>query len=78
MKTSWKFDAEIFTNNNPSIFSLLAAQAERVETVYFEFDKYDLDDQQQKNILDFMISRHFFNRIHSNIWLLWWPRNCWL
>jgi outer membrane protein OmpA-like peptidoglycan-associated protein len=36
-------------------FSLLAAQAERVETVYFEFDKYDLDDQQQKNILDFMI-----------------------
>ena len=36
-------------------FSLLAAQAKRVETVYFEFDKYDLDDQQQKNILDFMI-----------------------
>jgi outer membrane protein OmpA-like peptidoglycan-associated protein len=36
-------------------FSLLAAQAERVETVYFEFDKYDLDEQQQQNILDFMI-----------------------
>jgi hypothetical protein len=35
-------------------FSLLAAQ-EKVETVYFEFDKYDLDDQQQQNILDFMI-----------------------
>jgi hypothetical protein len=35
-------------------FSLLAAQAERVETVYFEFDKYDLDEQQKK-ILDFMI-----------------------
>jgi hypothetical protein len=50
MKTSWKFDAEIFTNNNPSIFSLLAAQAERVETVYFEFDKYDLDEQQQQNL----------------------------
>jgi outer membrane protein OmpA-like peptidoglycan-associated protein len=53
MKTSWKFDAEIFTNNNPSILSLLAAQAERVETVYFEFDKYDLDDQQQKKHLRF-------------------------
>jgi hypothetical protein len=51
-------------------FSLLAAQAERVETVYFEFDKYDLDEQQQQNILDFMIGRHFFNRVHSNIWLL--------
>jgi outer membrane protein OmpA-like peptidoglycan-associated protein len=37
-------------------FSLLAAQAERVETVYFEFDKYDLDEQQ-KNILDFMIKQ---------------------
>jgi outer membrane protein OmpA-like peptidoglycan-associated protein len=36
-------------------FSLLAAQAERVETVYFEFDKYDLDEQQQQKILDFMI-----------------------
>jgi hypothetical protein len=47
MKTSWKFDAEIFTNNIS--FSLLAAQAERVETVYFEFDKYDLDEQQQKS-----------------------------
>jgi outer membrane protein OmpA-like peptidoglycan-associated protein len=35
-------------------FSLLAAQAERVETVYFEFDKYDLDEQATK-ILDFMI-----------------------
>jgi hypothetical protein len=53
MKTSWKFDAEIFTNNNPYL-SLLAAQAERVETVYFEFDKYDLDDNNKK-ILDFMI-----------------------
>jgi hypothetical protein len=36
-------------------FSLLAAQAERVETVYFEFDKYDLDDNNNKKILDFMI-----------------------
>ncbi|MFB0910192.1 MAG: OmpA family protein [Flavobacterium sp.] len=36
-------------------FSLLAAQTEKVETVYFEFDKYDLTDQQQKNILEFMI-----------------------
>jgi hypothetical protein len=23
MKTSWKFDAEIFTNNNPSILAYL-------------------------------------------------------
>ena len=36
-------------------FGLLAAQTEKVETVYFEFDKYDLTDQQQKNILEFMI-----------------------
>jgi outer membrane protein OmpA-like peptidoglycan-associated protein len=49
IKTSWKFDAEIFTNNNPYL-SLLAAQAERVETVYFEFDKYDLDDNNKKNL----------------------------
>jgi hypothetical protein len=51
-------------------FSLLAAQAERVETVYFEFDKYDLDEQQQKNLRFYDKGRHFFNRIHSNIWLL--------
>jgi hypothetical protein len=74
MKTSWKFDAEIFTNNNPSILSLLAAQAERVETVYFEFDKYDLDEQQQQNILDFMIKVDT-SSIESIQIYTWWPRN---
>jgi outer membrane protein OmpA-like peptidoglycan-associated protein len=36
-------------------FSLLTAQAEKVETVYFEFDKYNLYSQQERTILDFII-----------------------
>jgi hypothetical protein len=48
-------------------FSLLAQK--RVETVYF-FDKYDLDEQQQKKHLRFYDKGRHFNRIHSNIWLL--------
>jgi outer membrane protein OmpA-like peptidoglycan-associated protein len=30
------------------------AQSEKVETVYFDFDKYGLDSEQQQTILDFI------------------------
>lgn len=36
-------------------FSYLTAQAEKVETVYFDFDKYELNPQQEQTIIDFIL-----------------------
>lgn len=36
-------------------FSYLTAQGKKVETVYFDFDKYSLELEQQQTILDFII-----------------------
>jgi outer membrane protein OmpA-like peptidoglycan-associated protein len=35
-------------------FGYMNAQSEKVETVYFDFDKYGLDSEQQQTILDFI------------------------
>ena len=37
------------------LFNFLSAQEKKVETVYFDFDKYSLDNQQEQTILDFVI-----------------------
>jgi outer membrane protein OmpA-like peptidoglycan-associated protein len=36
-------------------FSCLSAQVDKVETVYFDFDKYTLNSKQQQTIIDFII-----------------------
>lgn len=36
-------------------FGCLSAQSKKVETVYFDFDKYTLEAQQEQTILDFII-----------------------
>lgn len=36
-------------------FGYLTAQGKKVETVYFDFDKYTLEVEQEQNILDFII-----------------------
>lgn len=37
-------------------FGFLSAQGKKVETVYFDFDKYSLEIEQEQTILDFIIS----------------------
>jgi outer membrane protein OmpA-like peptidoglycan-associated protein len=36
-------------------FGCLTAQGEKIETVYFDFDRYDLEYEQKKTIIDFVI-----------------------
>jgi outer membrane protein OmpA-like peptidoglycan-associated protein len=36
-------------------FGCLFAQEKKVETIYFDFDKYSIDNQQEQAILDFVI-----------------------
>ena len=36
------------------IFGFIHAQEEAVKSVYFEFDKFSLDDKQSKEVIDFI------------------------
>lgn len=36
-------------------FGCLFAQEKKVETIYFDFDKFSIDSQQEQNILDFVL-----------------------
>jgi hypothetical protein len=53
-------------------FGCLTAQGAKVETVYFDFDKYSLEAKQEQILLDSVIHADTSQIESSNLRLLWW------
>ena len=52
-------------------FCALFAQEKKIGTVYFDFDKYNIDATQAQLVTDFVREIDTTKtRIHSNLWLL--------